>query len=126
MDQGKSWASENHFYLENTDGTLVSGSGIVEMSRKAHMLWRTLNEETQESMAPQTFGQILGKAWEYFLQMLPVNKAHEFLLLCDDREWKLREWCMQLYPTWYCHRFALGDKDVDKAQEIDMLTFLLL
>ena len=75
---------------------------------------------------PQTFGQISGKAWEYFSQMLLVDKIHKFLLLCNNGEWKLREWCMQSYPSWHHHRFALDNKDVVKAQEIGTLTFSLL
>ena len=72
-----------HFYLENADGTLVSATEIAEMSHKVHTLWRTLDEE---DLAPQMFGQILTTSWEYFSKLMLVDKAHDFLLLCDDGE----------------------------------------
>ena len=38
---------------------------------------------------------------EYFLRTMLTDKAHKFLLLCDDGEWKLQEWSTQSYPSWY-------------------------
>ena len=73
-------SQKTHFYLENTDSTLVLGSESGKMSCKAHMLWRTLNGEGMAT----NFGQISGKAWEYFSQMLLVDKIHKFLLLCNN------------------------------------------
>ena len=106
-----------HFYLENADGTLVSATEIAEMSRKARTLWRTLDEE---DLAPQTFGQISTKSWEYFSRLMLVDKAHDFLLLCDDGEWKLKEWCTRSYPSWHRNRFNQDDKDADKDQDTGM------
>ncbi|KAH8979259.1 hypothetical protein EDB92DRAFT_2118869, partial [Lactarius akahatsu] len=84
-----------HFYLENQDGTPVDKSVIAEMSRKARMLWRTLDKN---GLAPETFGKISAKAWDYFSRTILADKAHEFLLLCVDGEWKLREWSTKSYP----------------------------
>ena len=44
-----------HFYLENIDGMPITDKQIAKMSRKARMLWRTLDSD---SMAPPSFGQI--------------------------------------------------------------------
>jgi hypothetical protein len=77
-----------HFYLQNPDGTPVSEEEIAEMSQKACMLWRTLNED---SMAPPTFGQMSLKAWEFFSLTMLMDDTHKFLSLCDDGEWKLCE-----------------------------------
>ncbi|KAH9161496.1 hypothetical protein EDB89DRAFT_2080570 [Lactarius sanguifluus] len=75
-----------HFYLENWDSIPIDKSVIAEMSRKARMLWHTLDKN---GLAPETFGKIENRAWDYFSRTILADKAHEFLLLCDDREWKL-------------------------------------
>ncbi|KAH9038700.1 hypothetical protein EDB85DRAFT_1887752 [Lactarius pseudohatsudake] len=104
-----------HHYLENEDSTPVSADIVAEMSRKARMLWATLDED---GMAPATFGGISMKAWEYFSRMMLADEAHDFLLLCDDGEWKLWEWSTRSYPSWHRNRFALP-KDTTKTPEKD-------
>ena len=96
-----------HFYLENADGVPVSEEQIKEMSRKARMLWRTLDSD---GMAPPSFGQISMKAWEYYSSMMLADESFDFLLLCDDGEWKLREWSTRSYPSWYRNKYT---KDID-------------
>jgi hypothetical protein len=110
-DQGAN-SKPTHFYLQNVDGTPVSEEEIAEKSRKARMLWRTLDED---GMVPPTFGQISQKAWEFFSLMILADEAHEFLLLCDDGEWKLWEWSTRSYPLWHCNRFNQALKDADEA-----------
>ena len=83
------------------------------MSRKARMLWTTLDED---GMAPQTFGQISMKAWEYFSRMMLADEAHDFLLLCNDGEWKLREWSTRSYPSWHRNRFTDPKEEATKTQ----------
>ncbi|KAI9445606.1 hypothetical protein BJY52DRAFT_1228833 [Lactarius psammicola] len=107
-----------HFYLENQDGTPVDKSAVAEMSQKAWMLWRTLDKN---GLAPETFGKILKNAWDYFSQTMLADKAHEFLLLCDDGEWKLREWSTKSYPSWYRNKHLppkteKNSTDTDKDQ----------
>lgn len=97
----------SHFYLQNADGGPVTEEQIMDMSRKARMLWRALD---RDGMAPPTFGQISMSAWEYYSSILLADEALEFLLLCDDGEWKLREWSTRSYPSW--HRNKLN-KDAD-------------
>ncbi|KAI9443895.1 hypothetical protein H4582DRAFT_2053663 [Lactarius indigo] len=96
-----------HFYLENEDGTPVNEDWIADMSRKARMLWATLDEE---GLAPATFSHITDTAWEYYSHMMLADEAHDFLLLCDDREWKLWEWSTWSYPSWH-HNRNPGSKD---------------
>ncbi|KAI9447367.1 hypothetical protein BJY52DRAFT_1193331 [Lactarius psammicola] len=107
-----------HFYLENQDGTPVDKSTIAEMSRKARMLWRTLDKN---GLAPETFGKISKKAWDYFSRTILADQTHEFLLLCDDGEWKLREWSTKSYPSWYRNKHLppkteKNPTDLDKGQ----------
>ncbi|KAI9443888.1 hypothetical protein H4582DRAFT_2189453 [Lactarius indigo] len=90
-----------HFYLETRDGIPVDKSVIAEMSRKARMLWRTLDKC---GLAPETFGKIENRAWDYYSRTILADKAHDFLRLCDDGEWKLREWSTKSYPSWYRNR----------------------
>ena len=97
----------SHFYLENADGVPVSEEQITDMSRKARMLWRSLDSD---GMAPPTFGQISMRAWQYYSSMMLADENLDFLLLCDDGEWKLREWSTRLYPSWHRNR---SNKDAD-------------
>ena len=62
------------------------------------MIWRMLDKD---GLAPATFGKMIMPALEYFLRTMLADKAHKFLLLCNDGEWKLREWSMWSYPSWY-------------------------
>ena len=110
----------SHFYLENSDGMPVSEEQITEMSHKARMLWRTLNSD---GMAPPTFGQISMRAWEYYSSTMLTDKAHDFLLLCDDGKWKLREWSTRSYPSWHHNRFNKDtDKELKKGESILLYT----
>ncbi|KAH9170881.1 hypothetical protein EDB89DRAFT_2071341 [Lactarius sanguifluus] len=56
------------------------------------------------------------KAWEYYSRMMLADEAHDFLLLCDDGEWKLWEWSTRSYPSWHRNRFAVT-KDATKTPE---------
>ncbi|KAH9027955.1 hypothetical protein EDB85DRAFT_1892735 [Lactarius pseudohatsudake] len=91
-----------HFYLENQDGTPVDKSVIAEMSRKARMLWRTLDKN---GLAPETFGKISAKAWDYFSRTILADKAHEFLLLCS-------------YPSWYRNRHLPVKTEKDSTNSV--------
>ncbi|KAI9435356.1 hypothetical protein H4582DRAFT_2171276 [Lactarius indigo] len=103
-----------HPYLENEDGTPVDADVIADMSRKARMLWATLDED---GMAPPTWGGITMKAWEWYSRMMLADKAHDFLLLCDDGEWKLWEWSTRSYPSWHRNRFAVAKEDATQTPE---------
>ena len=71
------------------------------------MLWRLLDSD---GMAPPTFGQILMRAWEYYSSVMLADEVFNFLLLCDNGEWKLKEWSTRSYPSWYHNWFT---KDVE-------------
>lgn len=49
--------------------------------------------------------------------MMLVDEQLYFLLLCDNGEWKLREWCSRSYPSWHRNRLAPIDKDADAIQK---------
>ena len=108
----------SHFYLEDADGVPVSEEQIAEMSRKARMLWRALNID---SMALPTFGQILMLAWEYYSLTMLTDEVLNFLLLCDDGKWKLREWSTRSYPSWHRNRLTKdADSKLTKGESIIM------
>ena len=103
-----------HFYLENADGVPVSEEQITVMSCKAQMLWRTLDIN---GMAPQMFGQLSMQAWKYHSSMMLVDEAFDFVLLCDNGEWKLMEWSTRSYPLWYHNKFTRNvDNEIEKGE----------
>src|SRR6266404_2935120 len=62
------------------------------------MLWISLGEM---GLAPPTFGGMTDNAWAYFIRLMLAEPKFEFLLLCDDIQWKLRKWCIHSYSSWY-------------------------
>jgi hypothetical protein len=63
------------------------------------------------------------KAWEYFSSFMLSDKVFKFLLFCNDREWKLREWSTRYYPSWHCNRFNKDmDKELGKGKHILLIT----
>jgi len=87
-----------HPYLQTADGSPVNRKVIVDMSNKAQMLWRSLDAK---GLAPTTFGCMTDNMWTYFLRLMLADAKYDFLLLCDDMEWKLRKWCVLSYSSWY-------------------------
>ena len=74
-------------------------------------------------MAPQSFGQISMRAWEYYSSTMLADEAFEFLLFCDDGEWKLREWSTRSYPSWYRNKFIKDiDDELEKGESFLLLT----
>ena len=90
------------------------------------MLWRALDID---GMALPTFGQISMLAWEYYSLMMLADEALDFLLLCNDGKWKLREWSTQSYPSWHCNRLTKDtDSELTKGESIIMnwyITFIM-
>ncbi|KAI9442576.1 hypothetical protein H4582DRAFT_2096493 [Lactarius indigo] len=86
-----------HFYLEYHDGTLVSSDDIALLSRRARMIWMELGDV---GLAPPTFGQITNIAWDFYWRSILAYPEFQFLLLCDDGMWKLRQWSTRSYSTW--------------------------
>lgn len=86
-----------HYYLQHHDGTQVSKKQVAALSFDARKLWIALKDEGR---APKTFSKMSSSAWEFFSHMLLSDPDHAFLRLCDDGEWKLREWATQNYSSW--------------------------
>ncbi len=84
-----------HPYLQNKDGTPVNDLSV--MSTEVRMAWQSLHKR---KMAPKTFGKISTEAWEFIARSVLPNPKLEFLLYCDDGQWKLKEWCKQNYSSW--------------------------
>jgi hypothetical protein len=92
---------EEYIYLENEDGSLVSREVIFRMSQKAHTIWETLDEH---GLAPTAFDKISETAWEFYARSMLSDPEFFFLRLCDDGQWKLKEWSNSSYPSWYDNR----------------------
>lgn len=86
-----------HVYLEREDGTPVSEADLKLLSQKARSHWETLHER---KYAPRTWGGISGVAWEFYCRSMLSERGLSFLRLCDDAQWKLREWTKLNYSGW--------------------------
>ncbi|KAF8273911.1 hypothetical protein EI94DRAFT_1085324 [Lactarius quietus] len=104
---------EEYFYLENEDGTLVSREVIFRMSQKAQTIWEILDEH---GLAPTTFDKISETAWEFYARSMLSDPEFFSLRLCDDGQWKLREWSNSCYSSWYDNR-GLRRKKVKKLSD---------
>ena len=93
--------SKTNDFLHNADGTRLSKASLRYLSAKARRAWFSLKSK---GMAPPTFTQITKHAWEFYARTVLNNPKLEFLLLCDNAEWKLHLWSVKAYPTWSGHR----------------------
>ncbi|KAN0128111.1 hypothetical protein V8E53_014092 [Lactarius tabidus] len=78
----------------------TSGNGKrqgLSFMGKAHSVWEAL---LSEGYALKTWGRIKSVRWEYYAWMVLNKPGLEFLRLCDDSQWKLREWSQQNYLGW--------------------------
>ncbi|KAI9445310.1 hypothetical protein H4582DRAFT_908008 [Lactarius indigo] len=90
-----------YFYLENEDGTTVSKEVISRMNEKAQAIWEALDER---GLAPTTFDNISEIAWDFYARIMLNDPEFFFLQLCDDGQWKLKEWSNSAYSSWYDNR----------------------
>lgn len=104
---------EEYFYLENEDGSLVIREVLFRMSQKAQTIWETLDEH---GLAPTTFDKISENAWEFYARSMLSDPEFFFLQLCDDGQWKLKEWSNSSYPFWYDNR-GVTQKKVKKFND---------
>jgi hypothetical protein len=86
-----------HFYLEYDDGTPVSKEVIASLSVKARMTWEELH---LYKMAPSMFCWMTKVAWEFYWYSMAAYPEFKFILLCEGREWKLRQWSIDSYSSW--------------------------
>ena len=89
--------THKHLYLEREDGTPISIAELRALSQKAHTLWQSLYTM---GCALRTWGKITSLAWEYYARSMLNEPGLEFLRLCDDGQWKLREWTQLNYSPW--------------------------
>ena len=96
-DDGVPVDQHKHRYLEREDGTPISTVDLRLLSQKARENWETL---FGHGYAPKTWGQISSVTWEFYAQSMLNKPGLEFLHLCDDGQWKLREWTQLNYSGW--------------------------
>ena len=89
--------THKHIYLEKEDGTLIGVPDLRALSQKARSVWEAL---LNEGHVPKTWGKILSVAWEYYAWKVLNEPGLEYLHLCKDGQWKLREWSQQNYSGW--------------------------
>lgn len=105
-------------YLQHSDGTFVSQAKLTTLSNKAHTLWITLNSWNQ---APKTFGKMSKPAWDYYSRMMLSEPELYFLLLCDDGEWKLKEWSTKNYSCWSGNVGLREKRTKEKTEPVQVL-----
>jgi hypothetical protein len=93
----KSSGEDTHFYLENSDGTPVSKTALLALSQKARGVWETL---LYHKMAPRSWGRLSSTAWDFYARTMLKEPGLEFLRLCNDGQWKLKEWSQRNYSGW--------------------------
>ncbi|KAH9165977.1 hypothetical protein EDB89DRAFT_1911011 [Lactarius sanguifluus] len=71
------------------------------MSEKARSVWDFLLEK---KMATPQFCKLGWSARDLYTRAMLTDPLFDFLLLCDDATWKLREWSIQNYPGWASNR----------------------
>ncbi|KAF8256971.1 hypothetical protein EI94DRAFT_1819549 [Lactarius quietus] len=86
-----------HAYLESEDGTPISADECRLLSQTARTVWTTLISYNQ---APKTWGILLSVGWEFYARNMLNTRGLEFLRLCDDGQWKLKEWSKHHYSGW--------------------------
>ena len=86
-----------HMYLEREDSTPISITELRALSQKAHSLWQLLHVS---GYAPRTWGKITSVAWEYYARSMLNTPGLKFLRLCNDSQWKLKEWTQLSYSPW--------------------------
>jgi hypothetical protein len=96
-DEGVPVDKHKHRYLEREDSTPISTLDLRLLSQKSRENWETL---VSHWYAPRTWVQILSVAWEFYARSMLNEPGLEFLHLCNDGQWKLREWTQLNYSGW--------------------------
>ncbi|KAH9176967.1 hypothetical protein EDB89DRAFT_1902718 [Lactarius sanguifluus] len=112
--------TEGHkfIYLQRRDGTMISVETLRKMSEKARSVWDFLLEK---KMATPQFCKLGWSARDLYTRAMLTDPLFDFLLLCDDATWKLREWSIQNYPGWASNRGLRPkntDQNADKNEDV--------
>lgn len=108
-------ANHTHVYLQGRDGVPVSAEMLGKLSLKARSVWDFL---LSKKLAPTTFSKMSWNAWDLYARAMLTDPEFDFLLLCDDAQWKLREWSTQNYSGWAGNRGLRPKNTGQKAGKI--------
>ncbi|KAI9465901.1 hypothetical protein BJY52DRAFT_1220611 [Lactarius psammicola] len=97
----KDQEGHKYIYLQGRDGIPISVETLGKMSVKARSIWDFL---LTKGKAPPQFGKMPWDAWDLYARAMLTDPEFDFLLLCDDATWKLREWSTQNYSGWAGNR----------------------
>ncbi|KAH9009745.1 hypothetical protein EDB83DRAFT_2583229 [Lactarius deliciosus] len=116
----KAEEKEGHkfIFLQRRDGTMISVETLRKMSEKARLVWDFLLEK---KMATPQFCKLGWSARDLYTRAMLTDPEFNFLLLCDDATWKLREWSIQNYPGWAGNRGLRPkntDENADKNEDV--------
>ena len=114
--------NDSHPYLEMADGTPVSTDILRLLSQKARRTWMVLHEKRR---APSKWRSMAGDSYDFYLRTMVTDPDFQFLLLCNDREWKLDEWSKRSYSSWAVGagiREPGASKNVKKEKSADART----
>ncbi|KAH9018307.1 hypothetical protein EDB84DRAFT_1442501 [Lactarius hengduanensis] len=100
-------ADHKYLYLQGHDGVKISTEKVSKMSVKAQV---GLGLSPQQEDGPPSVRQD-GVAH------LGPTPEFDFLLLCDDATWKLREWTIQNYSSWAGNRGIRPKNTGEKTQK---------
>ncbi|KAF8274537.1 hypothetical protein EI94DRAFT_1696058 [Lactarius quietus] len=89
--------SKSNIFLHNADGTRISKSSLRYLSEQARRIWISLEKK---GMVLKTFTQMTKPAWDYYAWSLLNDPKLDFLLLCNDSEWKLKLRSIKAYSCW--------------------------
>lgn len=109
--------AHSQFYLENSDGTPISKNALQALSQKARGVWETL---LANDLAPKTWGKLTSTAWDYYARVMLNEPGLEFLQLCDDGQWKLKEWSQRNYSGWAGNRGIRPKRKKPKSDNDDL------
>ncbi|KAH9047776.1 hypothetical protein EDB84DRAFT_1575085 [Lactarius hengduanensis] len=107
-------ADHKYLYLQGRDGVKISAEKVSKMSIKAKSVWDFLHSK---KMAPPQFGKMEWPAWDLYARAMLTDPEFDFLLLCDDATWKLREWTIQNYSSWAGNRGIRPKNTGEKTQK---------
>ncbi|KAH8978325.1 hypothetical protein EDB86DRAFT_2994571 [Lactarius hatsudake] len=98
---------------------MISVETLRKMSEKARLVWDFLLEK---KMATPQYCKLGWSARDLYTRAMLTDPEFNFLLLCDDATWKLREWSIQNYPGWAGNRglrLKNTDENADKNDVLD-------
>ena len=112
--RGSTWRAKGENvrtkYIENTDGTPVSGDVASDIREQARSIWRGF---TKRGIAPDTWGSATREEENEF--NFEMEKSWPVLRYCENH-WKVRHLATNIYSQWHGPP-GRGETDGSEAQQ---------